>query len=63
MGSLQIFKRLQLELGYDVEFRASGGLQAIQTAEQYEFARDRVLSLKVSRLRGGTPDGERSPGY
>ena len=46
MGSLQIFKRLQLELGYDVEFRASGGLQAIQTAEQYEFARDRVLSLK-----------------
>ena len=47
MGSLQIFKRLQLELGYDVEFRASGGLQAIQTAEQYEFARDRVLSLKA----------------
>ena len=46
MGSLQIFKRLQLELGYDIEFRASGGLQAIQTYEQYEFARDRVLSLK-----------------
>ena len=46
MGSLQIFKRLQLELGYDIEFRASGGLQAIQTNEQYEFARDRVLSLK-----------------
>ena len=46
MGSLQIFKRLQLELGYDIEFRGSGGLQAIQTAEQYEFARDRVLSLK-----------------
>ena len=46
MGSLQIFKRLQLELGYDIEFRASGGLQAIQTCEQYEFARDRVLSLK-----------------
>ncbi len=46
MGSLQIFKRLQLELGYDIEFRASGGLQTIQTVEQYEFARDRVLSLK-----------------
>lgn len=46
MGSLQIFKRLQLELGYGIEFRASGGLQAIQTHEQYEFARDRVLSLK-----------------
>ena len=46
MGSLQIFKRLQLELGYDIEFRASGGLQTIQTYEQYEFARNRVLSLK-----------------
>ena len=46
MGSLQIFKRLQLDLDYDIEFRASGGLQAIQTSEQYEFARDRVLSLK-----------------
>ena len=46
MGSLQIFKRLQLELGYDIEFRASGGLQTIQTDGQYEFARDRVLSLK-----------------
>ena len=46
MGSLQIFKRLQIELGYDVEFRTSGGLQAIQTAGQYDFASDRVLSLK-----------------
>ncbi len=46
MGSLQIFKRLQLELGYDIEFRASGGLQAIQSDEQFQFARDRVLALK-----------------
>ena len=46
MGSLQIFKTLQLELGYDIEFRASGALQAIQTAEQYEYARDQVLFLK-----------------
>ena len=46
MGSLQIFKALQLDLGYDIEFRASGGLQAIQTDEEYEYARDRVLSLK-----------------
>ena len=46
MGSLQIFKTLQLELGYDIEFRASGALQAVQTAEQYEYARDQVLSLK-----------------
>ena len=46
MGSLQIFKTLQLELGYDIEFRASGALQAIQTPEQYEFSRDNVHALK-----------------
>ena len=46
MGSLQIFKTLQLDYGYDIEFRASGALQAIQTAEQYEYARDQVLFLK-----------------
>lgn len=46
MGSLQIFRHLQLDLGYDIEFRASGGLQAIQNAEQYAYARDRVLALK-----------------
>ena len=47
MGSLQIFKRLQLEQGYDIEFRASGALQAIQTAEQYQYTRDNILSLKA----------------
>ena len=46
MGSLQIFKALQLELGYDIEFRASGAIQAVQTAEQYDYARDHALSLK-----------------
>ena len=45
MGSLQIFRSLQLDLGYDIEFRASGGLRAVQTEEQYAYARDRVLSL------------------
>ena len=46
MGSLQIFKALQLDHGYDIEFRASGALQAVQTAEQYNFSRDQVSSLK-----------------
>ena len=46
MGSLNVFKQLQLEQGYDIEFRASGALQAIQTRQQYDFARDRALSLK-----------------
>ena len=45
-GSLQIFKRMQLELGYDIEFRQSGALQAIQTDQQFEFSRDNVMSLK-----------------
>ena len=53
MGSLQIFRNLQLELGYDIEFRASGGLQAVQTEEQYVYARDRVLAQKS---RGYTLD-------
>ncbi len=53
MGSLQIFRSMQLELGCDIEFRASGGLQAIQTEEQYVYARDRVLALKS---RGYTLD-------
>lgn len=53
MGSLQIFRSLHLELGYGIEFRASGGLQAVQTEEQYAYARDRVLALKS---RGYTLD-------
>ena len=53
MGSLQIFRSLQLDLGYDIEFRVSGALQAIQTPEQYEYSRDNVLSLKS---RGYTVD-------
>ena len=53
MGSLQIFKHLQLELGCHIEFRASGALQAIQTVEQYEYSRDNVLALKS---RGYTLD-------
>jgi sarcosine oxidase subunit beta len=45
MGSLEIFKSLQLDLGYNIEFRQAGGLQAIHTEVQYAFARDRVLDL------------------
>ena len=42
MGSLQLFKELQLDLGYDIEFRQSGSLTAIHTPEQYDYMRDRV---------------------
>ena len=46
MGSLQIFKSLQLDMGFDIEFRQSGSLQAIQTPEEYDFIRDKVLRLQ-----------------
>ena len=45
-GSLELFKAVQLDLGYDIEFRQSGGLQAIQTEDQYGFIRDKVLRLR-----------------
>src|SRR6266511_5372119 len=47
MGSLEMFKSLQLDLGSDIEFRQSGSLQAIHTKAQYAFARDRVLHLRA----------------
>ena len=42
MGSLQLFKELQLDLGYDIEFRQSGSLTAIHTPDQYDYMSDRV---------------------
>ena len=53
MGSLAIFRSLQLDLGYDIEFRQSGGLQAVQSPEEYEYARNRVAAL---RSRGYTAE-------
>ncbi len=46
MGSLEIFKTLQLDLGYDIEFRQGGSLQVIQTEEEYTFARQEVQELQ-----------------
>lgn len=46
MGSLQLFEELQLDLGYDIEFRRSGSLTAIHTEAQYEYIRDRVLEQR-----------------
>src|SRR5216683_3314261 len=50
MGSLEIFKTLQLDLGYDLEFRQGGSLQAIQTEEEYAFARQEVRDGRDARL-------------
>src|SRR5256884_6736337 len=46
MGGLEIFKMLQSELGYEIEFRQSGALKAIQTEEQLEFLQKEVQHLK-----------------
>ena len=46
MGSLGIFKSIHFDLGYDIEYWQCGGLQALQTEEQYQYARDRVWGLK-----------------
>ncbi len=43
MGSLNIFKRLQIELGYDLEFRQSGSFTAIHNEQQYSYAQNRVI--------------------
>src|ERR1700736_4751360 len=48
MGSLEIFKTLQLALGYDIEFRQAGSLQAIQSEEQYAFAQQEVHDLQAA---------------
>ncbi len=45
MGSLEVFKTLQLDLGYDLEFRQGGSLQAIQTEEEYAFAQQEARKL------------------
>jgi sarcosine oxidase subunit beta len=53
MGSLEIFKSLQVELRYDIEFRRSGSWQAIQTEVEYAYVQRRVLEL---RSQGYTVD-------
>ena len=42
-GSVEIFKRMQIDMGYDMEFRLSGTLTAIHTEEQYEYYQDDVV--------------------
>ncbi len=34
MGGLELFKTLQFDLGYDIEFRQCGSFKAIQTESQ-----------------------------
>ena len=45
-GSVEIFKHIQIDMGYDIEFRLSGTLTAIHTEEQYEYYQDDVASQR-----------------
>ena len=45
-GSVEIFERVQLDEGEDVELRRSGSLQAIHTAAQHEYTQKRVADLQ-----------------
>ena len=45
-GSVDIFEAVQADLAQDIEFRRSGGLQAIRTPEEYEWERQRVATLR-----------------
>ncbi|HAA95510.1 MAG TPA: hypothetical protein DCE26_07450 [Dehalococcoidia bacterium] len=47
-GSFEIFKTLQTDMGYDIEFRASGGLQAAHNADQWDYVRNHALQLQAN---------------
>ena len=46
IGSLEIFKKLQSDYDYDIEFCQSGSLTAIHTDEQYKYASERLLHVR-----------------
>ena len=45
MGSLEIMQTLQLDLGRFIEYRQSGSLKLIQTAEEYAYCQNKVRDL------------------
>lgn len=47
MGSLEIFKQLQIDMGYDLEFRLSGTLSGIHNEEQYDYLESRLRSRRA----------------
>ena len=63
MGSLEIFKTLQADLGYHIEFRQSGSLTAIHNEEQYDYALRLVQSARARRARRGVADPQRGAGH
>ena len=53
MGSLEVFKALQIDMGFELEFRLSGGLTAAHTDAQLDY-----LHSQVRTLRSGGYDAE-----
>ena len=47
-GSLDIFKQLQIDMGYDMELRQAGGMTGIHTEEQFEYVANQVHSLQAN---------------
>ena len=45
-GGVEIFRHMQIDLGYDMEFRMSGTMTAIHNEAQYEYYQDQVASLR-----------------
>lgn len=48
MGSLDIFRELQVDMGYDMEFRQAGSMTAIHDEAQYEYIEDLVRSQQAN---------------
>ena len=46
MGSLQLFMEMQLDLGFDMEFRQSGSLTAIHDSAQFGYMSERVRDMR-----------------
>ena len=53
MGGLQILEMLQSEHGYDIEFRQSGALKAIQTEEELDFLQKEVHTSQITGIQRG----------
>lgn len=52
MGSLEIFKELQIDMGYDMEFRLSGSITGIHTEEQLNYLADRLHAQQSNGYSG-----------
>ena len=52
MGSLEIFRQLELDMGYDIEFRRSGSMTAIHNETQYKYASERLVALRSGGFSG-----------